>query len=431
MGRLPLCFIGAFLGVLLLYAGCVVNPVSGKTQFSLMSQASEKALGREAAPQQIQADAGIVSDAALNAYVNSVGQKLAAVSHRPGWGYTFQVVNATYVNAYAFPDGTICITRGMMAELKDEAQLAAVLSHEIGHVCARHSAQQQTQATLLQGASIGVAGALAGSSTLEGYAEAAGIVSTLASRTWLAKYSRTDESQSDELGLHYMKKAGYDPQAMVELMEILMRAGGGTPGLLDQMFASHPMSSDRRAAVAAMLAGTPPGGARNAAAFQKAVAKLNAQTPALKAQQQARALAAQGNAPAAASLVKKACGNTPADPAALIDLARYQLQAKDYAAAAATAGRGLSQLPENRELLAAALQANLYRKQYTQALPLAARLEQALGEPHPGLYYARAICQRGLNQNAQAAATCRQGLRLDPQGPYAPRLKTLLSQTGN
>lgn len=426
--RLLICLTGAFLGLPLFWAGCVVNPITGESQFSLISQADEKALGQQAAPQQIQADAGVVGDAALNAYVNGVGQKLAAVSHRPDWGYSFQVVNATYVNAYAFPDGTICITRGMMMELKDEAQLAAVLGHEIGHVCARHSAQQQTQAILLQGASLGIAGAFALSDKLEDYALAAGVVSSIASQTWLAKYSRTDESQSDELGLDYMRKAGYDPQAMVELMEILMRAGGSNPSLLEQMFATHPMSSDRRDAVEKMLRGGKTGGNRNAAAFQRAVAGLNAQAPALKAQQQAQALAAKGNAAGAASLVKRAYGGVPSDPSARLALAQYQLQAGDYAGAAVTSRQALASAPRNRELLAIGIQATLHLKNYTEALGLITRLEQAFGAQHAGLMYARAVCNRGLGKPVEAAAACRKGLQLEPNGAYSARLQTLLNE---
>lgn len=420
------------LVALAVLAGCIVNPVTGRNQFSLISVAEEKALGQKYAPQQIESDSGIVGDRSLNAYVDAVGQKVAAVSHRPDWGYTFQVVNAMYVNAYAFPDGTICVTRGMMLELTNEAQLAALLGHEIAHVCARHSAMQQTQSLLSQGAALALSVGMALSEKTEDYAEAAGIVSLLASQTYLAKYSRTDELEADRLGLEYMVKAGYDGRGMVELMELLIRVGGNDPSLVDQLFSTHPMSSDRRTAVLAQLqASGASGGLVNETVFAQNVSNLKAQQQGLSAQQQALALAAKGNAKGAAALVKGFYGGTPSDLGAAISLAEYLFDSGDYRGAGDAAHNGLSRHGENRRLLAVALKSAFYRKDYAAALELTGRMEKLIGQS-AGLMLSRAVCYRELGKPELAAAACRKGIELDDDGLYREKLETILNElTGN
>ena len=125
--------------------GCATNPVTGRSQFMTMSEQEEIQIDRQHAADQFSNDYGPVQDAALNAYVNGVGQALGRVTHRPNMPYSFRVVNATYVNAYAFPGGSIACTRGILVMLEDEAELAALLGHEEGHVNMRHTAQQMSK----------------------------------------------------------------------------------------------------------------------------------------------------------------------------------------------------------------------------------------------------------------------------------------------
>jgi predicted Zn-dependent protease len=130
--------------------GCATDPVTGKKQFMLVSEDTEIQIDKQYAPLQFSTDYGSVQDSKLNRYVSQVGNKMAASSHRPHMPYSFRVVNATYINAYAFPGGSIAATRGIMLSLDNEAELAALLGHELGHVNARHSAEQMSKGQLTQ-----------------------------------------------------------------------------------------------------------------------------------------------------------------------------------------------------------------------------------------------------------------------------------------
>ena len=122
--------------------GCAVDPVTGEQTLMLMSESQEISIDQQQSPQQFSSDYGPVQDASVNAYLSEVGNRLARLSHRPGMPYSFRAVNASYVNAYAFPGGSIAATRGILAEIDNEAELGALLGHEIGHVNARHTAER-------------------------------------------------------------------------------------------------------------------------------------------------------------------------------------------------------------------------------------------------------------------------------------------------
>lgn len=227
-----------------LLVGCAINPVTGQQQFSLMSPSQEIAVDKQNAPDQISQDYGLVQDKALQNYVNGVGRKLAKVSHRPEMPYSFNAVNANYINAYAFPGGTICATRGILLSVHNEAELAALLGHEIGHVCARHTAQRMSQQTLTGIAVAGLGILLATQVDKDSVALALGL-GGIAAGLLIATYSRSDERQADSLGLEYMCKAGYSPQGMIGLMDILRGLGKSEPNMIEQMFSTHPMSTER------------------------------------------------------------------------------------------------------------------------------------------------------------------------------------------
>ncbi len=233
---------GGTLGVL---AGCAINPVTGEQQLMLVSQQEEIQIDKQNAPHQFSADYGPVQNSEVNKYVNQVGQSLAAISHRPTMPYTFRCVNANYVNAYAFPGGSIACTRGILLKLENEAELAALLGHEIGHVNARHTAARMSTSMATQGVlAVGV-GVL--SSQGSDLAPLASQVGRVGASLLLANYSRADERQADSLGMSYMDKAGYDTDGMVELMAMLNQLNKTDPSFIQQMFASHPMSEERYA----------------------------------------------------------------------------------------------------------------------------------------------------------------------------------------
>jgi predicted Zn-dependent protease len=243
--------------VLLAACASVTNPVSGERELTVMDEKAEVAAGAKAHP-EILKEYGVVPDAALQAYVDGVGQKLAAASHRANLKWHFTVLDSPEINAFALPGGYIYITRGLMAYLDNEAELAGVLGHEIGHVTARHGAQQATRQA---GAGVGVGLATLGGVLLEmatgvpGIAQAAGGAAQAGAAGVIASYSREQELQADQLGAEYLVRTQYDPVHMVEVIDVLKdqerfaadaaKAAGRAPPAAPGWLASHP-SNDQR-----------------------------------------------------------------------------------------------------------------------------------------------------------------------------------------
>lgn len=223
-------------------AGCAVNPVTGRSELAIyeMSEKEEIDIGQKAFPSAIQQMQGEVDDPALQAYVGKVGKKLAAVSHRPQLPYRFAVVNDSTPNAFAMPGGAIAITRGLLVGMENEAQLAAVLGHEIAHVTARHAAQGIQRGMLLN-LGVTILGEAAG-----GYGVLARQGGQLAATLIDNSYSREQETESDRLGIDYMVRAGYNPQGSVQLQEFLLKQSGeNDPAWIAGLFRTHPFSKDR------------------------------------------------------------------------------------------------------------------------------------------------------------------------------------------
>lgn len=255
--------------------GCAVNPVTGKKEMIFDSVAQDIETGTQNyLPSQQSQGGQYVVDPGLTAYVNQVGKKLAAaVTDGPKLPYEFVVLNNDVPNAWAMPGGKLAINRGLLIQLEDEAQLAAVLGHEIVHAAARHGASAKSQ-QMVVGAGALLAGVAIANKKKEYGALAVGALA-VGANAWNSKYSRDHETQSDIYGIKYMQKAGYDPQAAVELQELFVRmAEKQEPSWLEGLFASHPPSRDRVAANKAEVAKYPKGGARNKEAFQRALSQL-------------------------------------------------------------------------------------------------------------------------------------------------------------
>jgi predicted Zn-dependent protease len=270
-------------------AGCSVNPVTGEKQLSFIPESQELSIGAEQYKPTQQTQGGqFYLDPELNLYVQEVGKKLAQVSDRPDLPYEFVVLNSSVPNAWALPGGKIAINRGLLTEFEDEAQLASVLGHEIVHAAARHSVQRMQQSTLI---SLGVAGL--------GYAisdnEWASLImggAAMGAQLALAQYSQSNELESDHYGIQYMKTAGYDPQAAVELQELFVRLSeGNNPGFVQGMFATHPPSQKRVAENQKLVNEIGAGGYRGRDVYQKKTAYLRRVQPAYDAFDQARKLA--------------------------------------------------------------------------------------------------------------------------------------------
>ncbi|MCL4806898.1 MAG: M48 family metalloprotease [Thermoanaerobaculia bacterium] len=291
---------------------CVTNPVTGKSQLSLLGEEEEKRLGAEAYGPMIQESYGAVTDPGLQRFVDGVGQGLAKNSHRPALEYEFRVVNANYDNAFALPGGKICITRGLLGRMTTEDQLAGVMGHEIGHVTARHGAQQYTT-QMLVGGLLGVGSILLQSEEVKGaplIMAAAGIGGQLL----LLRYSRDHERQSDELGMEYMVQAGYNPKGFVESMEILKGAHDREPSKLEAMFQSHPLTSERIETARQRAAARYPeklGVPYRVEAFASATRNLKAEAPAFALMDEGEKLLAKKDARGAAAKFDEAARLAP------------------------------------------------------------------------------------------------------------------------
>lgn len=226
-----------------LLSGCAVDPVTGRQQLMLMSREQEIAIDQQQSPFQFSADYGVSQDEALNRYLSEVGNALVPGVHRQDMPYNFHCVNATYVNAYAFPGGSIAATRGILLELDNEAELAALMGHELGHVNARHSAEQQTKGQ--------VSSILIGGLSLYANAQGAGLgnltqqLGALGQGLFLARYSRDNEREADALGHGYMTGARYSSKGFVGLMEMLDAMHKAQPSSFEMLFATHPMGRER------------------------------------------------------------------------------------------------------------------------------------------------------------------------------------------
>ncbi len=245
----------ALLAVALATA-CATNPVTGRRQVSFMGEGQEVALGQQMDP-QIRQELGVYDDAEWQRYVSEIGAQLASRSHRPQLRWSFAVVDSPTVNAFAAPGGFIYVTRGLLAHLGSEAELAGVLGHEIGHVTARHAAEQYTRSTSSQ---LGLALGSILFPEVRPYANLAGTgLGLLALR-----YGRQDEIEADRLGAEYSAQAGWDPSGIEGMLRTLARLGEasidrrGVPNWLS----THPDPALRVEEVAPVVARLqPPAGA--------------------------------------------------------------------------------------------------------------------------------------------------------------------------
>jgi len=230
--------------VLLAFTACTTDYVTGKKTFSLVSESQEVALGKEADP-QIVAEYGLYEDEDLSRLVSELGQSLAKVSHRPQLTYTFRIVDSPIINAFALPGGYVYMTRGILVHFNSQDELAGVLGHEIGHVVARHSAEQMSKQQLA-GLGLGIGSIV--SEHFARYADFAGAGLSLL----LLKYSRDQESESDRLGVEYSTKNGYDAHRMAEFFGTLERMRGDGGQSLPGFMSTHPDPGDRRVRVGQM-----------------------------------------------------------------------------------------------------------------------------------------------------------------------------------
>lgn len=230
---------GKQLSALLLVglAACAVNPATGERQFSLVSESQEVAMGQQGKA-DVERSIGVYRDPALESYLSDLGTRIARTTERPDLPWSFQIADEPVVNAFALPGGPIFIARGILPYFNSEAELVSVLGHEMGHVTARHSAQQMTRSQLA-GLGLGVASAL--DSRVAKFAGAASAGLGLL----MLKYGRDAESQADALGFRYGLNSGWDMRDGTKMFNTLSRVSGGPDQRLPEWQSSHPAPEGR------------------------------------------------------------------------------------------------------------------------------------------------------------------------------------------
>lgn len=397
--------------------GCATSPVSGERILVGMSESMEKAVDREQAPHQFSADLGAVQDGAVNAYVGEVGSRLQAVVPRRQMPYSMRVVNANYINAYTFPAGAMGITRGIMVAMQDEAELAALLGHELGHVNARHAAQRQGQALVAQVAMIGLMAATDDSS----WAPLIGLGAQIGASALLARYSRANEREADALGQRYLVEAGYPAQGMVRLHELLIDGSEKQPSLLETMFSSHPMSTERRDTArrdAETLYGASTRAPAGRERYMDRTASLRALKPVIEACQRGETALAKKAPAQAEGHLAQALQRAPRDYPSLLRMAQCQQ------------ALGRPEAARRHVLLAR----EVY-PQEAQAMKLAATLKLGLRDPagalaeleafdrtlpgDPGIVFLKGVALEGMGRRQAAGQQFASFLRTQPGGESA------------
>jgi len=276
--------------------GCAVNPVTGERELSIYDERWELATGEQYyAPLRQQQGGDFVLDPALVDYVKEVGQRVAAHAPRT-LPYEFAVINSSVPNAWALPGGKVSINRGLLTTMRTEAELAAVLGHEVAHAAVRHSAQQQSRSALTQGAVL-LGGIAVGVATeREDYATIAVLGGMLGAQLVGQRYSREAEREADVWGTRWMHAAGYNPEGAVRLQQSFVQlAEGRDPGFIQGLFSSHPPSRERVQNNQRLAEQLGRQGEIGAERYQQKIARIKALEPAYTAHDAGRKALAEGN----------------------------------------------------------------------------------------------------------------------------------------
>jgi len=372
----------------------------------------------------------VIQDAGVNRYIDEVGRRLVPFTHRPGMPYAFHGVNAVYVNAYAFPGGSVAVTRGILLKLEDEAALAGLLGHEVGHVNARHTAEQmssrQVTSTLLGGLQLAVGiGA-------PSYADIAGQLGVLGASLLLASYSRQDEREADALGNRYMVEAGYSTDGFVALMAMLNSLAKANPGYAEVLFSTHPMSEERyRTAVAA--ARTTYQGSRNAPRhrerYMDRTASIRSMRGAIEQMQQAETAMAGKRYGETETLLKSALQQAPGDYAGLVMMAKCLMAQKKSREAQRYAESAQAAYPGEAQALYVSGLARIDQGQFAGALQDFDRYDQVL-PGNPGIAFLRGYALEGMGRKPDAAAQYQKYLQSVREGPQAQHAYRRLVEWG-
>ena len=376
----------------ILSGGCAVNPVTGDREFMLVSGEQEIAMGEQNyAPMQQSQGGAYDVDPALSTYVQSVGNSLAAASGID-LPYEFVVLNNSVPNAWALPGGKIAINRGLLTELESEAELAAVLGHEIVHAAARHTAKQISRGMLMEGLVVATTAVTNDSS----YGDLAVGGASAAAQLVSMKYGRSAELESDKYGMRYMSKAGYDPQGAVALQQTFVRLSEGhDEDWMSGLLASHPPSQERVQENKRTAKKLPPGGNLGVDSFMAAMQQTKAAKPAYDA----------------------------------YDKGREALGEKDTDEALALANEALALFPEEAHFHSLRGDVRLVNKQYEMAIT---NYNRAINRRDDFFYFylQRGIAEHELEQTDTAISDLQRSLEYLPTAPAHFTLGEIKEQRG-
>jgi predicted Zn-dependent protease len=402
-----------------LVASCATNPVTGRSQLMLVSEDKEIQIDKQNSPYQFSADYGTVQDKRLNDYIDRTGKNIAAQTHRKHMPYNFHVVNATYVNAYAFPGGTIACTRGILLSLDNEAELSALLGHELGHVNARHTAQQMSKGMLTQAVVGGLA--VAAGTQGAGYGDLASQLGQFGAGALLASYSRDNEREADALGMEYMVRAGYSSQGMVGLMDVLRSMGKHKPSAIELMFSTHPMS-DERYRTAVETSDVKYKSTKSKPMYRERymdnTAKLRSLKGAIDEIQKGQKEMAAKNFSAADIHLRKAIKLAPNDYTALVMMSKSQLVQKKWTVGRQYAEMAQKVYPAEAQAYHLSGFAKIQLKDFEGALEEFSSYDKKL-PGNPNTIYFKGYAYEGMKRYPQAGREYQNYLKFTQQGDYA------------
>ena len=411
-----------------LMVGCAVNPVTGKRELMLMSEDQEISLDKQNSPHQISADYGTTRDKALDDYISEIGRDIARNSHRPDMPYSFHALNAAYVNAYAFPGGTIGITRGILLEMNNEAELASLIGHEAGHVAARHTSQRMTRglltAVVLSGATVA-----AGDQMGDLVAGLGGI----GAGALLAGYSRNQEREADSLGLTYMVRSDYNPDGFKGLMNMLKEMSGRNESYLATLFSTHPMSSERYDTAVREVETEYAEEQKTNPLFRERymdhTAGLRKIGPAIKAMQTGDGEMMRKNPQKAREHYEQSLKTAPEDYAGNLKMAKCLLALEKNQDARRFVQKAQAVYPEEPQAKHVSGMIHLRLKNFEEALAHFDDYEQTL-PGNPNITFFQGYSLEGMVRREDAAQKYHQYLQNVSEGEYAQHARTRLEEWG-
>jgi beta-barrel assembly-enhancing protease len=412
-----------------LLVGCAVNPVTGRRQLMFVSESMERDLDRRWSPHQFSADYGAVQDVALNGYLGALTKDLAPHTHRPQAPYNARALNTVVVNAYTFPAGSMGFARGLLLALQSEAELVAVMGHEMGHVSARHASSRQTSGMI---AMMLVAGATAYvEHEHSDYTVLAAGLGALGAQALLSRYSRDNEREADKLGMEYMVAAGHPPKGMIGVMDTFRAMNKSKPGMLKILFATHPMSEERydlasRRATRYPEAQNAPEGRER---YLDMTARLRHQRDTVESLQNGQTAMVENRVAEAETHFKSALQRTPADYAGLTMMAKCQMRKKRHAEALRYAEAARAAYPEEPQARHLCGMAKMELKKFDSALADFQAYEEAL-PGNPNTVFFRGYCHDKADRRDPATREYKRYLQAAPGGEYADWTRKRLGAWG-